>query len=137
MSVNFDAGALLARARRLAGVSQRELAAAVGVAPSTVGGIESGSRRAGVELLDTLLRATGLRLAVLDSDGFEVSPVPVDAVRDGAGRRFPAHLDVLPRDRLASERMGSPRYDRASTAAGYRLRTHDGRSRGARGASVA
>jgi HTH-type transcriptional regulator/antitoxin HipB len=119
----FRADALLARARRLAGMSQRELAAAVAVAPSTVAGVESGARRPSLELLDRLLRATGMRLAVLDTDGAELAPFPADAIRDNAGRRFPTHLDVLPPQRIPSTRVASPRYDRAPAKGWYHLRT--------------
>nr|WP_200961335.1 helix-turn-helix transcriptional regulator [Phycicoccus sp. Soil802] len=118
----FRADALLARARRHARMSQRELAVAVGVAPSTVAAIESGARHPSVELLDRLLRASGLRLAVVDADGVELAPFPDEAVRDNAGRRFPAHLDVLPPDRVPPTRVASPRYDRPPAKGWYRLR---------------
>jgi transcriptional regulator with XRE-family HTH domain len=118
----FQVGALVARARRLAGLSQRELAAEAGVAPSTVGGVESGARGISVDLLTQLLEPTGLRLGVLDSDDREVRPFPAEAVRDNAGRRFPAHLDLLPPDCVPSERRRSPRYDRQPAVAWYHRR---------------
>jgi HTH-type transcriptional regulator/antitoxin HipB len=43
----------------------------------------------------------GLRLALLDSAGNEVLGMDPDAVRDRAGRRFPAHLDTM----LSEERV--------------------------------
>jgi HTH-type transcriptional regulator/antitoxin HipB len=50
---------------------------------------------------------------VLDSSGTEVEPVPHDVLRDHAGRRFPAHLDVRPPEdppayRGANLRPGRP-----------------------------
>jgi transcriptional regulator with XRE-family HTH domain len=119
----FEAGALVARARRLSRMSQRELADAAGVARSTVGGVESGARGVSVDVLSRLLEPTGLRLAVLDRDGREVAPFPADVVRDNAERRFPAHLDVVPPDCLPTERLRSPRYDRKPARAWYHLRT--------------
>ncbi|WP_195908216.1 helix-turn-helix domain-containing protein [Nostocoides sp. HKS02] len=118
----FEVGALLAQARRVAGLSQRELAAAAGVAASTVGGVESGAKGVSVEVLAQLLEPTGLRLAVLDADDREVGPFPADAVRDNAGRRFPAHLDLLPPDQVPHERLRSPRYDRMPPVAWYHRR---------------
>ena len=47
----FDTAHYVVRARRRAGVSQRELADAVGVARSTVGAVESGARQPSIGLL--------------------------------------------------------------------------------------
>ena len=112
----------LVRARRLADLSQRDLSEVSGVGRSTIAGFESGARRVPVEVLDALLRAAGLRLAVLDGTGAEVDPVPVGMVRDNAGRRFPAHLDVQPPDELPREVLTSPRYDRQPAKAWYHHR---------------
>jgi transcriptional regulator with XRE-family HTH domain len=118
----FDAARYLVRARRLADLSQRDLAAASGIAKSTISAFESGARRVPAEVLDRLLRATGLRLAVLDEERREVQPVPPEWVRDNAGRRFPAHLDVQPPDVLPHEALMSPRYDRMPAKAWYHHR---------------
>lgn len=123
----FDAGRHLVRARRRADLSQRELAALAGVSPSQVAALESGARRASADLLDRLLGLAGLRLAVLDEEGNEVEPVDVAVVRDRAGRRLPAHLDVQPSYPPPADRVASPRYDREPTVATYRLR--EGRDR--------
>lgn len=125
-AAQFDAAHYVVRARRRAGVSQRELADAVGVARSTVGSVESGARQPSIGLLGELLAVAGLRLAVLDADGREVPGFPEDAVRDHADRRFPAHLDVTPPDLLPKERLRSPRYDRPPATAWYQRRSDAG-----------
>jgi HTH-type transcriptional regulator/antitoxin HipB len=73
-------------------------------------------------MFQRLLRACGLALVVVDSEGAQVAPFPADAVRDNAGRRFPAHLDLRPPDDLPDEAMTSPRYDRAPVRAWYHRR---------------
>ena len=123
----FRADALLVRARRFAGLSQRELARRTGVAKSTVASVESGARQPSLQLLDRLLCASGLRLAVVDAHGAALTPFPDDAIRDNGGRRFPAHLDVLPPGRIPPARIASPRYDRGSAKGWYHLQ-EDARS---------
>lgn len=51
---------------------------------------------------------------------------PVDAVRDNAGRRFPAHLDALPPDEVPLRWAQFPRYDRAPAKGWYHLRPGPG-----------
>lgn len=63
-----------------------------------------------------------MRLAIVGPDGSELAPVSEDSVRDNAGRRFPAHLDVLPPDDIPVERISSPRYDRPEANGWYHLR---------------
>ncbi|TDE93867.1 hypothetical protein EXU48_10325 [Occultella glacieicola] len=70
-----------------------------------------------------MLAEAGLRLAVVDETGREVEPVPTQEVRDNGGRRFPAHLDVVPPDHVPSHRMSRPRYDRMPAAAWYHHRS--------------
>ena len=125
----FDAGGYLARARRLADLSQRELAAAAGVPQSSLAAYESGLRRVSTDVLDRLLREAGLRLAVVDAQGHEVAPVAADTVRDNGARRFPAHLDVRPPDELPPGVIASPRYDREPAKAWYHRRAERDRLR--------
>lgn len=89
----FDVGLVLRAARRLADLSQAQLAAAVGLSQPCVATYETGSRHVAAEDLDTLLRACGCRLVALDADG-EVVCATDDGRRDRGGRRYPAHLDV-------------------------------------------
>ena len=66
------------------------------VAPSTVGKVESGAMTPSVEVLQRLLGSAGLYLAVVDQDGRVILPMEDwDGIRDGAGRRYPAHLDLI------------------------------------------
>lgn len=101
---------LLRRARRHADMSQREMAAAAGLPRSTLGAAEVGTRDLGVTALMRVIEVAGLRLALLDGDGREITPMSGSGVRDGGGRRFPAHLDT----RYGDEDWwhGSERYSR-------------------------
>jgi hypothetical protein len=47
-----------------------------------------------VELLTRAAAVAGLRLGLIDDAGIEVAGMDGGAVRDQAGRRFPAHLDT-------------------------------------------
>ncbi len=90
----FDLCGALRRIRRVADVSQRELAAASGVSHSAIAHAEAGRRDLPVGVLLRAAELAGLRLALLDAAGREVQGMGDDAVRDMAGRRFPAHLDT-------------------------------------------
>ena len=85
---------MLRRARRTADVSQREMAAAAGVAKSTLAAAEAGTRDLPVGALVRAAAVAGLRLVLVDAAGAEVLPMADDAVRDMVGRHFPAHLDT-------------------------------------------
>ena len=84
---------MLRRIRRTADMSQRELAAMLGVAQSTVGRWEAGETSPDLETVARLAGLAGLRLALVDEDGRVVDPMTEGAIRDRGGRRFPAHLD--------------------------------------------
>jgi HTH-type transcriptional regulator/antitoxin HipB len=93
---DFDISGLLRRARRIADLSQRDLAARAGVSPSTVGRAESGNGAVSVRMLIRLFAAAGMRLAVHDAAHFEIPPMRPDCLRDRGGRRHAAHLDPEP-----------------------------------------
>ena len=101
----FDGARYIVRARRVADLSQRELADEMGLSRATIGRLESGASRVDAETLSSILARAGLRLAVLDGDGREVRPVPVDVLRDHADRRFPGHLDARPPKDGPSDRV--------------------------------
>ncbi|MDU0313826.1 helix-turn-helix transcriptional regulator [Phycicoccus sp. M110.8] len=119
---DFDAAAYLPRARRLGDLSQRELAARLGVHQSSVARWESGVAAIPLGALVEALAASGLRLAVVDGEGREVPPFDRDVVRDNAGRRFPAHLDVAPPWPAPHNRGNGQRFDRPPPRAWYALR---------------
>jgi transcriptional regulator with XRE-family HTH domain len=87
---------LLRRARRLADLSQRELARAANVSQSTVARVESGIRVPSVDLMQRLIAPAGLHLVVIDGDGRIVVPMrECEETRDGGDRRYPSHLDTI------------------------------------------
>jgi transcriptional regulator with XRE-family HTH domain len=86
---------ILRAARRHADLSQRELASLSGVPASTIAAVETG-RDVRVRVLDRLLAMCGWNLSVLDSRGHRVDTLTESGLRDRAGRRYPAHLDVRP-----------------------------------------
>lgn len=85
---------LLRRVRRERDLSQRDLAAALGVDQSRVARWETGESVPSLEVLERALGLGGLDLQVRDGAGEVARPLRPDAVRDRAGRFFPAHLDV-------------------------------------------
>ena len=119
----FDVGGHVARARRVADFSQRELAEVLGVNQATVARWEAGTRPMSVPALGRVLRLAGLRLQVVDEQGDVVLPFDAGAVRDNAGRRFPAHLDLVGPDRRPVNRGAGPRYDRPEPQGWYALRS--------------
>lgn len=129
----FDATAFIARARREADLSQRDLADVIGLSRATIGRLETGATRVGVDLLQSILGLAGLRLAVLDESGLEVYPVPADVLRDNAGRRLPSHLDVLPQEDQPAYRGVNPRPGKPPAIAWYHHRRARGQLRRRRG----
>ena len=92
----YPAGGLVRRARRIADLSQRELARRTGLSPSTVARIETGSLTPSLAVMQHILSAAGLSLVVVDRSGHVIQPMrDVSDVRDGADRRYPAHLDTI------------------------------------------
>jgi transcriptional regulator with XRE-family HTH domain len=87
---------LIRKLRRRADLSQRELAKAAKVSPSTVARVESGALVPSLTMLLRLLAAGRLMLVVTDEQGTVVQPMRVwDDTHDGAERAFPAHLDLI------------------------------------------
>lgn len=89
----FDVGGLIRRARRNAGVSQRELAAAIGVSQSTVMRAEQENATVSLPVLLAALTIGGIELIAVDEDG-EVVTMRNDELRDRSNRRAPAHLQA-------------------------------------------
>ncbi|GAB2919528.1 hypothetical protein GCM10027047_16360 [Rhodococcus aerolatus] len=82
--------------RRRLGMNQRELAAALGIAASTISRAEARRSRLDLATFTRVLRATGLRLVVVDAENRRVHPLrEPPATRDLADRRFPAHLELV------------------------------------------
>jgi transcriptional regulator with XRE-family HTH domain len=90
----FALAGVLRRIRRTGDWSQRQLADRIGSSKTAVAAAESGTRDLPVSVLARAAAAIGGRLAVLDASGDELAPMDPDAVRDAAGRWFPAHLDT-------------------------------------------
>lgn len=126
---SFDLSGALRRIRRLADVSQRDLAEACGISQSAVAQAESGRRDIAVGTLTTAAAVAGLRIALVDDTGVEVGAMAADAVRDLSGRRFPAHLDTLRSDE--GHGRYEPRRDRPETSFTY-SRDRDSRDAGRR-----
>jgi transcriptional regulator with XRE-family HTH domain len=91
---DIDLCGLLRRVRRIADLSQRELAGRLGVSAAAIGHAEAGRRDLPTGVLVRAARLAGLRVALLDADGREVTGMGRGTVRDAAGRRYPAHLDT-------------------------------------------
>jgi HTH-type transcriptional regulator/antitoxin HipB len=102
----FDTSGYVRRARRLADLSQRELATQIGVDQSAISRVEGG-RDLEVNTFLRILATANLRVAIVDASGEEVTAMPGDVVRDRAGRRKPAHLDVhaRPETRARGDRV--------------------------------
>ncbi|KRF07608.1 hypothetical protein ASG88_01905 [Nocardioides sp. Soil777] len=88
------AGGLVRRVRRRLDVSQRGLAEILGVEASRVARWETGRTPPGVGELEAVLALVGLRLVAVDAEGEVVDPMSEEAIRDRAGRRYPAHADL-------------------------------------------
>ncbi|MDG4807424.1 GNAT family N-acetyltransferase [Micromonospora sp. WMMD1120] len=105
---SIDVGAILRGLRRCADLSQRELAELAGVPKSTVARIEGGHGAGpAFQTVERLVRAAGGELTLTLPGACPPglaggSPLrrndragePSDELRDEAGRRYPAHLDV-------------------------------------------
>ncbi|MCF6378867.1 helix-turn-helix domain-containing protein [Nocardioides KLBMP 9356] len=93
----FEGGTpgLVRRIRRILDVSQRGLAALIGVSQSVVARWETGRTSPRVSVMEELMRLAGLRGTVHDVEtGTQVEPMRDDGDRDRRGRRYPAHVDL-------------------------------------------
>lgn len=136
MADELDPARLVVRVRRMADLSQRDLAAVLGVSSSTVARIETGAAMPSLACFQRILALAGCRLSVVDASGEELVPVSDDALRDNAGRRFPAHLDADPPDEVPTLRRLMPRHDRPPAKGWYRHRAKRDRRRVAEGTPV-
>ncbi|ASW58017.1 XRE family transcriptional regulator [Plantactinospora sp. KBS50] len=93
----YPAAGLVRRARRIAAMSQRQMARFAKVAPSTIARVETGETTPSLDVLQRILGAANLYLAVVDHDGHIILPMKEweGDTRDGADRRYPAHLDTI------------------------------------------
>jgi transcriptional regulator with XRE-family HTH domain len=94
MPEGFDLTGALRRIRRLADLSQRDLAKAAAISTSTLAHAEAGTRDLPVQSLARAGAVVGLRLVLVDDAGHPVEGMAENGVRDRFGRRFPAHLDT-------------------------------------------
>ncbi|RKT77605.1 HTH-type transcriptional regulator/antitoxin HipB [Terracoccus luteus] len=88
MESEVDVARMVMRVRRLADLSQRDLAARVGLSPSTIARIETGQGAVSVGLFGRLLAVAGLRLLVCAAD--EDAGAGREPAGQGAGSRGPA-----------------------------------------------
>ena len=87
---------IVRRVRRIADLSQRELAERVRVSPALIAAIECGTRLPSLSVLQRILDAASLQLVAVDAEGRVIAPLAVwQDTEDGAGRRYPAHLDTI------------------------------------------
>ena len=85
---------LVRRIRRILDVSQRGLAALLGVSQSVVARWETGRTSPRASVLEDLLRRAGLEVSLQDRHGEPVVPMRADGARTRRGSRFPAHTDL-------------------------------------------
>ena len=98
--MSFELSGWLRRIRRTADLSQRQLAEQVGVPKSTLAAAEAGVRDLPTGRLAAAAALAGLRIALVDAQGREQSPVTSGGARDAARRHLPAHLDTLHSDEV-------------------------------------
>lgn len=92
----YSLAGIIRKVRRVADLSQRELAHHAKVSRATIAGYETGAVTPSLDCLQRVLHAANYQLAVVDVDGRLVVPLEVwQDVADGAGRRYPAHLDTI------------------------------------------
>lgn len=86
---------MIRRVRRILDVSQRGLAALLGVSQSAVARWETGRTSPRVAVVERLFALARLRVTVRDvASGDVVEPMRDDGARNRGGSRFPAHTDL-------------------------------------------
>ncbi len=98
--MSFELSGCLRRIRRTADLSQRQLAERMGVPKSTLAAAEAGVRDLPAGRLADAAALAGLRIALVDAEGQEVSPMTPAGARDAARRHLPAHLDTVHADEV-------------------------------------
>jgi DNA-binding XRE family transcriptional regulator len=109
----FDGGipGLVRRVRRILDLSQRGLAALLGVSQSVVARWETARTSPRMSVVERLLRMARLRMDFHDEDtGERVGPMRADGARTHGGSRYPAHGD------LTATGWWVPRHLRAMTS---------------------
>lgn len=93
----FPADDYLRQLRRRLDLSQREFARRVGVPRSTISRVEAGNLGIALQTFDRWLAEGALFLVVVDGEMRYVPPLQEyqGECRDGAERRYPAHLDTV------------------------------------------
>lgn len=96
--LRLDLGDALRSLRRQQDLSQRELAQLAGAPISTIARIESGEiTNPRLRTVERLVRAAGATVTIQVPEppaGASPPPPTAEPIRDAAGRRYPAHLDV-------------------------------------------
>lgn len=95
-NATLDISGIIRRARRVADLSQRDLAKRAGVSQASLARWEMGQGSPDVHVFERLVAPAGFRLSVHDESGSPVQPMSTDAPVDRQGRLFPAHLDLHP-----------------------------------------
>ena len=93
----FEGGpaGLIRRVRRILDLSQRGLAALLGVSQSVVARWETERTSPRVSVLLRMLRLAGVEVALHDAEsGESVEPMRADGARRRNGSRYPAHVDL-------------------------------------------
>jgi transcriptional regulator with XRE-family HTH domain len=93
---HYPVAAFIRTLRRIADLSQREIADRCGLTRHVIASMEARPDLARVVRFEQLVEAAGLRLVILDGHGSALEPDHDRGLRDRGGRRFPAHLDVRP-----------------------------------------
>lgn len=130
MEQSFDVAGFVRRVRRVADLSQRDLADRMGLSRAAVGRLESVPGRVDLATFQAILGVADFRLAVVDGAGRLIEAVPHDTLRDHGNRRFPSHLDATPPDiGIPNERGVDPRRGKGPALGWYRQRSMRNRMR--------